>query len=60
MATWNKLKALESARKLRSFQPALLAVGHGELLKQPCMALDQAIAEAERTLARTLTHGNRS
>ena len=51
MATWNKIKALESARKLRSCQPALLAVGHGELLKQPCMALDQAIAEAERTLA---------
>jgi glyoxylase-like metal-dependent hydrolase (beta-lactamase superfamily II) len=54
MATWNKIKALESARKLRAYHPTLLAVGHGELLKQPGAALDRAIAEAERNLAHFL------
>jgi len=52
MATWNKEKALESARRLRACLPTLLAVGHGEMLQQPCAAMDRAIAEAERRLTR--------
>ena len=50
MATWNKVKVLESAQKLRAYKPALLAVGHGGLLKQPGAALDRAIAEAKHAL----------
>jgi glyoxylase-like metal-dependent hydrolase (beta-lactamase superfamily II) len=54
MATWSKEKALESARKLRATDPALLAVGHGAMLKNPGDALDRAIAQAEHTL--TFSH----
>ena len=52
LATWNKEKALESARTLRAYNPTLLAAGHGELLHRPGPAIDRAIAEAERALAR--------
>lgn len=50
MATWNKAKALESARNLRAYNPTLLAVGHGELVHQPCPEIDRAMVEAERNL----------
>jgi glyoxylase-like metal-dependent hydrolase (beta-lactamase superfamily II) len=49
-ATWHKLLALESARKLRSLEPARLAVGHGRVLEQPCAAMDRAIGKAARRL----------
>lgn len=52
MGTWSKQFSLESARKLQKLRPALLAVGHGEMLKQPGAAIDRAIAEAERKLKR--------
>lgn len=48
MATWNKRVALESARQLRGSHPTLLAVGHGEMVRQPGAAIDRAIADAER------------
>lgn len=48
MATWNKEEALASARKIRSLQPSLLAVGHGDLLAHPAERLDQAIRRAEK------------
>ncbi|MFF2091773.1 MBL fold metallo-hydrolase [Paenibacillus sp. NPDC058174] len=50
LATWNKRASLESARKLLAYKPAVLAVGHGNLLQQPSAALVKAIAEAERIL----------
>jgi hypothetical protein len=50
MATWNKQVALESAHKIREYRPSLLAVGHGPMLKQPEVAIDRAIAEAEKNL----------
>jgi glyoxylase-like metal-dependent hydrolase (beta-lactamase superfamily II) len=50
MGTWNKQAALESALKLREYRPSLLAVGHGEMLKQPCAEMDRAIVEAEYNL----------
>jgi glyoxylase-like metal-dependent hydrolase (beta-lactamase superfamily II) len=53
MATWNKKIALESARKLKQYSPSLLAVGHGQMLKKPMDAINQAIAEAEKTLENT-------
>ncbi|UUZ83349.1 MBL fold metallo-hydrolase [Paenibacillus sp. P26] len=51
MATWNKPVSLESARKLRSLKPTLLAVGHGVMIADPLSVIDRAIAEAEASLA---------
>ncbi|SNS71596.1 Glyoxylase, beta-lactamase superfamily II [Bacillus sp. OK838] len=48
--TWDKLIALESAKKLRSHKPALLAVGHGKMLEHPGNSMDRAIVEAELKL----------
>lgn len=50
MATWDKNKALESARKLRDLNPSLLAVGHGEMLNNPLNAMNFAIERAEKNL----------
>ncbi len=47
LATWDKQTALETARKLRTLNPSLLAVGHGKMLEQPGFALDLAMGEAE-------------
>ncbi|MBK5461604.1 MBL fold metallo-hydrolase [Peribacillus sp. TH27] len=49
-ATWNKLIAVESAKKLRSYKPSLLAVGHGKMLEHPGNSIDRAIVEAELKL----------
>ncbi|WP_017436524.1 MBL fold metallo-hydrolase [Saccharococcus caldoxylosilyticus] len=49
MATWNKEMALKSAYKIREYHPSLLAVGHGHMLEQPGVAIDRAIAKAERS-----------
>lgn len=46
LATWCKQEALDTARKLAGFQPALLAVGHGEMLSNPVAAMNKAIARA--------------
>lgn len=46
MATWSKRDALDSARKLRQLQPALLAVGHGRMIEQTMAIIDTAIEEA--------------
>ncbi|WP_416150793.1 MBL fold metallo-hydrolase [Salipaludibacillus sp. HK11] len=50
LATWNKKIALESARKLREYEPRLLAVGHGKMLQNPIHDMNQAIAESEKKL----------
>ncbi|MBO8172966.1 MAG: MBL fold metallo-hydrolase [Bacillaceae bacterium] len=50
MATWNKRIALESALKIKTYQPSLLAVGHGRMLKQPNKAIEDAISEAKQKL----------
>jgi glyoxylase-like metal-dependent hydrolase (beta-lactamase superfamily II) len=57
MATWHRPTALESARKLRALGPALLAVGHGELLREPLAAMDRAIQTAERKVAAQVQRG---
>ena len=46
MATWDKGKDLDSARKLRALDPGLLAVGHGPAVRSPAAAMDAAIARA--------------
>jgi glyoxylase-like metal-dependent hydrolase (beta-lactamase superfamily II) len=51
MATWNKPAALTSALALRSLEPSLLAVGHGEAIKEPGPAIDRAIESARRAFA---------
>lgn len=46
MATWDKAKDLESARRLRELDPALIVVGHGGPVRTPGPAMDKAIASA--------------
>ncbi len=48
--TWSKQTAVISAKKLVSYQPSLLAVGHGELLENPNVAMEQAIRNLEQKL----------
>jgi glyoxylase-like metal-dependent hydrolase (beta-lactamase superfamily II) len=44
--TWHRPMVLESARALRSLQPARLAPGHGRVVEGPLEAMDRAIARA--------------
>ena len=46
MATWDKDKDVESAKKIRSLDPAMLVVGHGGPVREPAAELDKAIARA--------------
>jgi len=48
LATWHKPSALESARRMRALNPTRLATGHGDVLEDPCAAMDRAIARASR------------
>lgn len=55
LATWNKDEALSSAVKLLEAGPALLAAGHGDMLKDPHRQLQAAIHTAEnKGVKRTL------
>jgi glyoxylase-like metal-dependent hydrolase (beta-lactamase superfamily II) len=53
--SWNKEVAAESARKLRDFKPARLAVGHGNTIDSPLAAMDQAVELAFRQCRRNAT-----
>jgi glyoxylase-like metal-dependent hydrolase (beta-lactamase superfamily II) len=48
MATYDKQRDLDSARKLRSLDPSLLVVGHGPAVRDPGGAMDAAITRAAR------------
>ncbi|OKL35685.1 MBL fold metallo-hydrolase [Domibacillus mangrovi] len=50
LATWDKQTAIDSAKNLYSFQPSILAVGHGEMLEQPMKVIEQAIMDAEKKM----------
>ncbi|MCM3573552.1 MBL fold metallo-hydrolase [Mesobacillus subterraneus] len=52
MATWNKEAALQSARKIQELKPTLLAVGHGELLRNPAAPIEKAIQKAEKAFTK--------
>ncbi len=52
LATWHKGLALESARTLLSYQPSLLAVGHGRVLSLPQPAMKRAISVMEQSQAK--------
>jgi glyoxylase-like metal-dependent hydrolase (beta-lactamase superfamily II) len=51
MATWHRPTAVESGRRARALEPALLVVGHGEALRAPLAAMDRALQRAERAQA---------
>jgi glyoxylase-like metal-dependent hydrolase (beta-lactamase superfamily II) len=46
--TWSKMTALQTAKKLAELQPSLLAVGHGEMIENPTLAMKQAIGNLEK------------
>jgi glyoxylase-like metal-dependent hydrolase (beta-lactamase superfamily II) len=48
--TWSKKTALVSAKKLLSYQPKLLAVGHGEMVENPTAVMEKAIEEYHRKI----------
>jgi glyoxylase-like metal-dependent hydrolase (beta-lactamase superfamily II) len=50
MATWDKELNLESARRLRTLEPRVLATGHGPALREPGKATVRAIERAHRAL----------
>jgi glyoxylase-like metal-dependent hydrolase (beta-lactamase superfamily II) len=50
MATWDKPKAVESARALGELSPAVLVMGHGPAFRDPRAAIAAAVARAERAL----------
>jgi glyoxylase-like metal-dependent hydrolase (beta-lactamase superfamily II) len=50
MATWDKAKDLESARRLRALEPTTLAAGHGPAVRAPTQAMDLAIERSQRAL----------
>ncbi|WP_026672106.1 MBL fold metallo-hydrolase [Alkalihalobacterium bogoriense] len=52
LATWSKELALQSAENLLQYNPSLLAVGHGEMIKQPVEAMKKAINEAAKNEAK--------
>lgn len=56
LATWHPPLALASVRRLRTLTPTRLAVGHGDVIKQPLTAMDQAIAAAVRTFGEVVFH----
>jgi glyoxylase-like metal-dependent hydrolase (beta-lactamase superfamily II) len=43
MATWDKVKDLESARTVQALDPPILVVGHGPVVRSPAAAMDAAI-----------------
>jgi glyoxylase-like metal-dependent hydrolase (beta-lactamase superfamily II) len=49
-ATWSKKAALESAKKIVRYNPALLAVGHGELIEKPVKEIERAIINLEKKI----------
>ena len=44
LATWDRPTELETARALRTLDPARLAPGHGKVVEAPGAAMDRAIA----------------
>ena len=51
MATWDKELNLRSARTVRALEAKLLAVGHGDALRDPVSEMVRAIERADRALS---------
>lgn len=45
--TWSKPTALESAKKILTYNPELLAPGHGSILENPLQTMERAVARFE-------------
>ncbi len=60
LATWDKNASLRSAKALLKLEPALLAAGHGNMLRQPAAAMERAIAAAELAFAGQTSKGGGS
>lgn len=58
MATWYKPYALRTAKHLRDLKPVRLAVGHGPVLENPIIAMDDAIKQAESDFEPLMTETN--
>jgi glyoxylase-like metal-dependent hydrolase (beta-lactamase superfamily II) len=59
MSNWHKGLSLESARKLLTLEPSVLAVGHGRMLSNPRSQMEHAIRVMEKSLeneARKASH----
>jgi glyoxylase-like metal-dependent hydrolase (beta-lactamase superfamily II) len=54
MSNWDKGLSLESARKLLTYRPTAMAVGHGRLLSDPLPAMERAIHDMEQSQAREI------
>jgi glyoxylase-like metal-dependent hydrolase (beta-lactamase superfamily II) len=52
--SWNRDLAAESARRLRDLRPTRLAVGHGQTLENPTVAIKQAVELAFRQSMKVL------
>ena len=50
MATWSKEISLQSAEKLREYEPSSLAAGHGKMINDPVAFIELAIKEAKRNI----------
>ncbi|NHM31599.1 MBL fold metallo-hydrolase [Neobacillus terrae] len=50
LGTWDKKTALKSAKKILSYQPSILAVGHGEMIKNPQSEMEKVIKRFEMKL----------
>lgn len=50
--TWDKILALESAKKILKVEPSLLAVGHGKMIDNPNKELKTAIKKAEQVFSK--------
>ncbi|XJZ27819.1 MBL fold metallo-hydrolase [Bacillota bacterium Lsc_1132] len=48
--TWSKETALESAKKISALKPGLLAIGHGEMVKDPVKVIEKAIAHLQQKI----------
>jgi glyoxylase-like metal-dependent hydrolase (beta-lactamase superfamily II) len=57
LATWHRPTALASAQRLHMLQPSRLAVGHGEVLEEPLVAMARAIQRAAQGMAEVAIHG---
>ncbi|MDH4423135.1 MULTISPECIES: MBL fold metallo-hydrolase [Bacillus] len=50
--TWDAEVSLTSAQKLLEYKPAILATGHGKMMKEPFVHMQRAIEEAKQNLSR--------
>lgn len=53
LATWHFETAIQSAEKLLTYEPSLLAIGHGRMLQQPKAVMEKAVLKAKQRIGIT-------